>query len=97
MGCSASQSLAHASSGHVFAGQGIIYTNDKYYEQARVMLATVPVKPRIQIRRARSVGLISSGVWVYWRPGWNERTRQQRTEQGTIPTRSPQATRSGRN
>lgn len=95
MGCSASKSLAHESSGSAIAGQGIIYFREEYYEQARGMLATVPVKPPIQIRRARSVGLSSSGVSMYWRPGWNEITQQQRTEQGTIPTSSSQATRSG--
>ena len=86
MGCSASLSLTPLSSSTVESGQDIIYSTDQYYEQARVMLATIPVKRPLQRRRARSVGMSSSGEWVYWRPGRNYRTQQQRTQPRTIPT-----------
>lgn len=87
MGCSASRSLASLTSSDVALDQGIVCSTEEYYEQARVMLATIPIRPPIQRRRARSVGMPSSGVWVYWRPGWNESTAQQRTEVSTVLVR----------
>ena len=89
MGCSASVSLPCLSSSTIESGQDTIYSTDstdQYYEQARAVLATIPAKAPIQRRRARSVGMPSSGEWVYWRPEWNDRTQQQRTQPGTIPT-----------
>ena len=97
MGCSASHSLAPLSSRTDENGQDIIYSTDEYYEQARVILATIPVKRPIQRRRARSVEMPSSGVWVYWRPGWNDITQQQRRKRGTMRTDFSQATRSIKN
>lgn len=66
MGCSASHSLAPT--GNVVVGQGIVCSTEEYYEQARGMLATIPVRHQIQRRRTRSVGMSSSSVLVYWGP-----------------------------
>lgn len=76
MGCSASCTLAPSVVG---GQQSASYSKEEYYEQARVALAKIPVKYPVQRRRALSVGLSTSstGVWVYWRPGWNESTQPQ--------------------
>lgn len=82
--CSASCTLVP----NVVSGQSISYSKEEYYEQARVVLAKIPVRYQVQRRRALSVGLqpSSTGIWVYWRPDCDETTQQKWTELDEILT-----------